>query len=92
MVSLVTIQRYYTVIDFVSHTVHSIPVTYLFCNWTFVPLYFPHLFHSSPYPSLLWHLPVCSLYLTITDLLSVSMTLFLFCYIFLIWFLYSTCK
>ena len=50
-------------------TVH--PMTYLFCNWDFVSLNFPHLFHSSPLP-----LPPAT-----TCLFSKSMTLFLFCYV-----------
>ena len=46
-------------------------MTHLFCSWEFVPINFSHLFHSSPY----------TLFLAITCLLSVSMNLFLFCYV-----------
>ena len=71
--SLVTIcrQRYYIIIDYIPHTVHFIPVTHLLCSWKFVPLNRPHPFLSSPHPSL-----------ATTCLFSVSITLFLFCYVY----------
>ena len=90
MVSLVTIQRYYTVIDFVSHTVHSIPVTHFFvtgCLYLFISLTISLV--SLPL-SFLASACLFSVSVTITDLFSVSMTRFLF--YFLIWFLYSTYK
>lgn len=46
-----------------SHTVHDIPVTYLFYNWKFVcfdPLHPFHLPHSI---LLLWQPPICSLWI-----------------------------
>ena len=57
------------IIDWSPHTVHFIPVIHLFCNWKFISLNFPHLFHLYLFP------------LTITSLFSVSVTQFLFCYV-----------
>ena len=75
-------QRYYLVIDYIPHTVHLIPMTHLFCKWKFVSLYLPHLFLSSPTPSLV---TIC--------LFSVSVTLFLFCNVYsFVLFLDSTFK
>ena len=58
-------------------------MTHLFCSWEFVPINFSHLFHSSPYTP----------FLAITCLLSVSMNLFLFCYVssFDFFFFYIPC-
>ena len=53
------------------HTIHFVPITHVFCNWKLVPLNLPHLFHSFPHPS-----PQ-----TLTFLFSLSMTLFLSCYV-----------
>ena len=43
----VHIQRYYNNIDYIPHIVHFTPMTHLFCNWKFIGLNFPHLFHWS---------------------------------------------
>ena len=60
-----------TVIDYIPHTGHFIPVTHLFCYWNFVPLTLPHFFFPPPTPS-----PLAT-----TCLFSVSITLFIFCYV-----------
>ena len=36
LLQYVTMQRYYIIIDYISHTVHFIPMTHLFCCWKFV--------------------------------------------------------
>ena len=57
-------------------------MTYLYCNWKFVSLSLPLLFHSCIHLPLLWQLPVCSLWTCV-------------CFImFVCWlcFLDSTCK
>ena len=41
----------------------SMPVTYLFYNWKYVPFYPLHLFCLFCHPSPLWQQPICSLYL-----------------------------
>ena len=41
---------YYIVIDYIPYTVHFLSMNNLFCNWKFVPLNLPHLFHFSPPP------------------------------------------
>ena len=51
----------------------SHPLTHIFCNWQFVPLNLPHLFSPPPPASCL----------TITCLFFVSITLFLFCCLFI---------
>ena len=53
-VSLVTICHHkdMTLLLSIFPTISFIPVTHLFCNWTFVPLNLPHLFLSSPSPHL----------------------------------------
>ena len=71
MISLVTICQHTNTLHnswwYSPHcTLH--PLTHLFCNWKFVLLNLPHLFISSPNPT-----PFC--------LFSVSMSLFLFCYV-----------
>ena len=66
-----TIQRYYIITGCIPHAMHFTAVTHLFCNWKFVLLNLLHLFHLSPTPSPL----------ETTYLFSVSMSLFLFCYI-----------
>ena len=74
-VSLVTVchhAKILCIIDSISHPVHFIPATQLFCKWKFVLLHLPHPFLSSPCP------PPS---LTTTCLFSVSMTQFPFCYI-----------
>lgn len=42
--SSVTIQRHYSINDYIPQAVHYIIVTYLFYNWKFVPLDAFHLF------------------------------------------------
>ena len=32
LTTLVTIEKYHNIIDYVPHTVHFIPMTHLFCN------------------------------------------------------------
>ena len=80
-ISLVTIQRFYIVIDHIPHAVHFISMAHLFCSWKFVPLNLPHLFLSFPISS----------FLSTTYLCSVSITLFLFLLCLFI-FLESTYK
>ena len=70
-----SLTSFYNIIDSVSHCVHFILITHLFCNWKFVPLNLPHLFH----PSCLLSSPLATI-----CLLSVSMDLFLFCYFVLL--------
>ena len=71
MISLVIChQRCYKIIDYIPHTVHFILMTHLFFNWKFVPLNSPYLFPpSTPAP------------LATICFFSVSMTLFLCCYV-----------
>jgi len=74
-VSLVTVchhAKILCIIASISHPVHFIPATQLFCKWKFVLLHLPHPFLSSPCP------PPS---LTTTCLFSVSMTQFPFCYV-----------
>ena len=74
MVNLVMIShrtKILIVIEYISHTVHFIPLTHFFYNWKFVPLNLSHLFLSSP----LLLSPLAT-----TCLLSLSIAVFLFCY------------
>lgn len=59
----VTIKRNCTVISYIPHTVHFIPVTHLCCKWKSVPLIVLTYFSSPPTPCqiFVWHAP--SLYL-----------------------------
>ena len=66
--------------NYISHSVHFIPVTHLFSNCKFVPLNICHLFHFSPHPFLLWQPLVC-LY-CIYD--SVSVLCLFICFVFCI--------
>ena len=56
MITRVTIQRYYNIYFFycIPHAVHFTLMTDLFCNWNFVPLNLPYLFHSSLHAPPLW--------------------------------------
>ena len=74
----VTIQNCYKIVECISRAVPFIPITYLFCNWKFVLLNLPHLFHSSPPPPTppLWKPPVCSLCLWVCFVMFVH----LFCF------------
>ena len=92
LTTLITIQRYYVITDCIPHSVHFIPVAYLFCNWKFVPLNFPHLFPSFLHPTCCLSVPL--LCPATIRLFSVSMTLFLFCLFlcFFVCFLDSTHK
>ena len=68
-------------IDCIPHVLHFIIMTHVFCNWKFVHLNFPYLFHSLP-----------SSHLTTTYSFSASVTPFLFYVCSLVFFLYSTYK
>ena len=49
--------------DYIPHTVHFVPMTHLWCNWKFLPLNLPSMFHLPLHAPPLWRAPVCSLYL-----------------------------
>ena len=44
------IHSYYNIINYIHSAAHYITVTYLFCNWKFVPFNPLYLFHPSIYP------------------------------------------
>ena len=66
----VTTQKYYVTSDYISYSICYIPVSHLFCNWKFVPLFPSPLLLTSPPP-----IPSGN------HLLSVPMILFLFCHV-----------
>ena len=55
-------------------------MTHLFCNWKFVTLHFPSIYFS---------LPPSPSHLATTCLFSVSVTLFLFCFVHLLFSLFT---
>lgn len=77
-----TIQRHYNIINCIPYALLYIAITCLFCNWKFVPLTPLHCFThlKSPTP------------LATTDLFSVFMSLFLFCFVSSFVLLDSTSK
>ena len=54
LVQAITIQRYYMVIEYSSHTVHFISMTHLFCKWKSIPLNLPKLSYSTPHTYFPW--------------------------------------
>ena len=53
----------YSISNYSHHTVHYIPMIYLFYNWKFVPFDYLHLFSPPhPQPSCLLQPPICSIY------------------------------
>ena len=72
LIRLITIchhKNYHNIVDYIPYAVHYISMTYLFYKWKFVPLILFICFTLPPFP-----LP-----LSITNLFSVSVSLFLFC-------------
>ena len=53
-ISLVAIQSYCNIIDYVSYAIHYIPKTYLFYSWKFVPLNPLHQLYLNPTFPTLW--------------------------------------
>ena len=47
LVTIVTMQAYCNIFDYIPYSVHYVPVTYLFYNWKFVHLNHLHLFHPT---------------------------------------------
>ena len=58
----VTTQKYYVTSDYISYSICYIPVSHLFCNWKFVPLFPSPLLPTSPPPHPLWQPPVVCTY------------------------------
>ena len=72
-ISLVIIQSYYNIIDYIPHVVYFIHMTHLFYNRK------SHLFHPSPHPLPLWLLRV---FVSICESISVLLGLVI-CFLFL---------
>ena len=68
--------KYCLIIDYIFHTEHFMPVTNLFCNWSFVLLNLPHLFFSFSHHPSLSQPPVCSLYLWLCFCFVMAVSLF----------------
>lgn len=65
-------QNYYDIVDCIFYAVLYIPVTYLFCDWNFIPLSCLHLLHPFLHPLPLWFSVFICLFFSIGFIFYIS--------------------